>query len=359
MSKKENFMAEGFDLRRFLLLATGKVWWLFIGAVIGALLFGGGYYAKHTLKAEPAVYRSDALYYIAFTEGKQDVTQLYYNDYTWNDVLDSDEVAGIAAMMSGGLTKEQIAAATRVPTMSDIRFIHVYVDDSDPEVAEQIQNAIGVALSYFSHQVDGIDEIAQWDRKEPEIYKDKNLINRWLIAGAVLGAVCALLGVAYVYVMDDKIRLEKDLYRIPGMREKVVGSLFAQKSDAKEEQQLKERLAEIVGEQTQVKLVGLEQAPGDAVEKMIRAALPEGVEIVKAKAKSGNGKKKKASAEAKKNAENTEAAGAVSICCVKAGSLRAEQLERLWNQTKAADAVVLTDVKYSLHKAYYLGKDKA
>ena len=172
MSKQQDeFMAERFDLRRFLLLSAGKVWWLLIGAVLGAVLAGGGYYLRHNMNSAPEVYRSDAMYYITFTEGEQDTTQLYYNDYTWNDVLDSDQIAGVAATMAGGITKEQIAAATRVPTMSDIRMIHVYVETGDPETAESIQNAMGIALGYFAHQTEGFEEIVQWDRQPAELLK--------------------------------------------------------------------------------------------------------------------------------------------------------------------------------------------
>ena len=349
MSRQDSFLSGQFDLRRFLLLAGKKLWWLLIGAAAGAILFGGGYFVKSQVLAGPAVYRSDALYYITFAEGAEEIKQHFYNDYTWNDVLDSDEIAGVAAGMSGGISKEQIAAATRIPTMSDIHMIHVYVEDSDPEVAEQIQNSIGVALSYFAHTTeDGFTEISQWDRKPAEILTEKNLISRWLIAGALLGVLCALLGVAYVYVMDDTVRLECDLYPVAGMRERIAGSVFDGKKDTKEQELLRERLQQLLDGRRSVKLTGADGKPADdTVVEAVRGVLPEGVSIL-----NGNTKGKK---------EKTEPEAAVTVCCVSAGSITASQLKRLWAATEKKgwpEAVLLTDVKYALHRAYYLGKNK-
>ena len=349
MNKQETFLSGPFDLRRFLLLAGKRMWWLIVGAVLGAVFLGGGYYIKTNMMAPQAVYRSDALYYITFTEGAEEIKQHFYNDYTWNDVLDSDEIAGVAAKMSGGLSKEQIAASTRVPTMSDIHMIHVYVEDHDPEVAEQIQNAIGIALSYFAHNTeDGFVEISQWDRKPAEVLTEKNLISRWIIAGALLGGLCALLGVAYIYVMDDTVRLESDLYRIPGMRERIAGSEFGGRKDAKEQEWLRERLSQILDGRMSVKLAGADGKPAeDVIAKVIRGALPEGVSII-----TGNGKDKKG---------KNESEAAATICCVSAGNITAAQLQRLWAATEKKglpEAVILTGVDHALHKAYYLGRNR-
>ena len=347
MNKQEEFLAGQFDLRRFLLLAGKKLWWLLAGAVLGAVLLGGGYFIRTQVLAGEAVYRSDALYYITFTEGAEEIKQHFYNDYTWNDVLDSDEIAGVAARMSGGITKEYIAASTRVPTMSDIHMIHVYVEDRDPAVAEQIQNAIGIALSYFAHNTEeGFEEICQWDRKPAQQLTEMNLISRWIIAGAVLGALCALLGVAYVYVMDDTVRLESDLYPVPGMRERIAGSVFAGKEDTKEAEQLREQLRQLMDGRTAVMLTGADGRPAeDALIQTVRRALPEGVNIC-------NGKEKKGKAAPEE---------AVTVCCIRAGGITAAQLKRLWAAAEKKgwpEAVILTDVAYALHKAYYLGKDK-
>ena len=81
MNKQEAFLSGEFDLRRFLLLAGKKLWWLIVGAVLGAVFFGGGYYIKTGLMAPQAVYRSDALYYITFTEGAEEIKQHFYNDW--------------------------------------------------------------------------------------------------------------------------------------------------------------------------------------------------------------------------------------------------------------------------------------
>ena len=316
--EKERFMAEGFDLRRFLLLSPRKWWVLLLGMV------------------EEPVYRSDTLYYITFTEGRQDVTQLYYNDYTWNDVLDSDVVAGVAATMAGGITKEQIAAATRIPTMSDIRMFHVYVEDPVPETAEQIQNAIGVALAHFAGEAEGFESIVQWDRTPAEIVREHDLTGRWLICGAVLGALAALLIVLYIYVMEDTVRLESDLYHIAGMKGCIVGSLFAGKEDSREKERLKRLLAERIAGAKNVVAVQPDGRPADSsVAETVKKLLPQ-----------GTGSKK--------------AEDAVRILCIPAGKYGVKRIGREWAAAgeKKPAAVLLYGVEYRLHKAYYFGRGR-
>ena len=43
---KEDLNDKSFDLRRFLMLSVRKIWMIIIGAVVGAVLFGGFAFIK-------------------------------------------------------------------------------------------------------------------------------------------------------------------------------------------------------------------------------------------------------------------------------------------------------------------------
>lgn len=207
----DHFLQEKLDNRRFFLLNLHKIWQIAVGAVIGACLFAFFYYLKTDILQGEPLYRAQTLYGITFDREQVDNIHDYYNGYTWNEVLDSDRIAGRAAELLGDLSKEEIAAATTIPTMSDIRFIWVYVDMENREQADRVMMAIGESLQEFALSTDGFKEIAVWDVKKTEQIRENSLIGRMTIAGAVIGALTAGFVICYVNAMDDSIYTEKDV----------------------------------------------------------------------------------------------------------------------------------------------------
>lgn len=206
----DHFLQEKFDNRRFLLLNINKIWQIAVGAVAGACLFAFLYYLKTDILQGEPLYRARTLYGITFDREQVDNIHDYYNDYTWNEILDSDRIAGRAAEILGDLSKEEIAAATTIPTMSDIRFIWVYVDMESGEQADRVMMAIGESLREFALSTDGFKEIVVWDVKKTEQIREDSLIGRMTVAGAVIGALAACFVICFVGVMDDSICTEKD-----------------------------------------------------------------------------------------------------------------------------------------------------
>ncbi len=207
----DHFLQEKFDNRRFLLLNINKIWQIAVGAVAGACLFAFVYYLKTDILMGEPLYRAQTLYEIVFDREQVDNIHDYYNDYTWNEVLDSDRIAGRAAEIVGDFSKEEIAAATTIPTMSDIRFIWVYVDMESGEQADRVMMAIGESLQEFALSTDGFKEIVVWDVKKTEQISEDSLIGRMTVAGAVIGALAACFVICFVGVMDDSIYTEKDV----------------------------------------------------------------------------------------------------------------------------------------------------
>ena len=316
---------ERFDLRRFLLLGGSRIWMLLIGAVVGAALFGAFRFAKQELYGPEQLYRNDTLYAIEFTEGEQDETQLYFNDYTWNNVLDSDLIAGVAASLVDGADKAAIAAATTIPTMSDIRLFHVYVDHSDPKMADNIQNALEIALGSFSYTERGFDSISVWDRGKAEPLHEPSTILRWAVAGAFIGVLIAFFALAYHYIMDDAIRLAADAERAGA---KCLGVLLSDRKNDEEEERLEKAVKQ---EFRGVKEVRIVDPAGTAVDeetaRKVKELLPEGINI-----NSGDPEAKR-------------------LYCVEAGSVTMAELKRLMGG--AREALILCDASPKLHKAYY------
>lgn len=206
----DRFLQEKFDNRRFLLLNLKNIWQIAVGAAVGACLFAFLYFLKTDILQGEPLYRAQTLYEITFDREQAGNIHDYYNDYTWNDILDSDQIAGRAAEKLGDIGKEEIAAATTIPTMSDIRFIWVYVDMESGEQADRAAAALGEALREFAQVTDGFSEIAVRDVKETNQIREDSLTGRMAAAGAVIGALAACFVICFSNAMDDSVYTEQD-----------------------------------------------------------------------------------------------------------------------------------------------------
>ena len=200
-----------FDMKRFLLLCWRRFFvTLVISAVTGAILFFIADIVRVKALHGDKLYRSEALYYITFDADNDGTIVHYYNDYTWNDVLDTDRIAGVAAKELG-LSKEEGAAATSIPTMSDIKMIKVYVDMSDAGQAEKCQDAIGRALADFGSSTEGFTSIEAWNREAVTELKVRGYYGRFAAAGAVTGIIFGVLIMMLLYSLDDSVRVASDI----------------------------------------------------------------------------------------------------------------------------------------------------
>lgn len=205
----QDYLNEVVDLKRFALLNKKRIWMVIVGALLGTALFGGIYYIKSVVLKGPDVYRCKSMYYITFDTEEFEAVHDYYNDYTWNVVLDSDQIMGKAATAIGE-DKQYMAEISVIPTMSDIRMIWVYFDHEDATVAEKMQRAVAEALYDFASQTEGFTSIELWDGPIIEKVEVPIFIGRNLIFGAVVGAIFGFLMLLYMSAKDSSIYTFED-----------------------------------------------------------------------------------------------------------------------------------------------------
>lgn len=240
-----------FDMKRFLLLCWKNLFvTLVISAVAGAVLFLIADIIRINVFHGEKIYRSEAMYYITFDADNDGTIVHYYNDYTWNDVLDTDRIAGVAAQKLG-LSKEEVAAATSIPTMSDIKMIKVYVDMRDADKADRCQDAIGEALADFGGSTEGFTSIEAWNRETVTELKVRGYYGRFAAAGAVVGIIFGVLLMMLRYSLDDSVRIPSDIRAY--MDVPVAGVLFEGEAKGKECVKAEKELADnlkVLGEQS-------------------------------------------------------------------------------------------------------------
>lgn len=207
----QDYLNEAVDLKRFALLNRKRIWIVLLGALLGVLIFGGVYYIKAAIMSGPDMYRCKALYYITFDTEEFEAVHDYYNDFTWNEVLDSDKIMGKAAEAIGA-DKQYMAEISVIPTMSDIRFIWVYFEDEDISRIEAMQEATGQALVNFALEEKGFTSIERWDGPITEKIEVPLLVTRNLVFGVVVGVIAGVLVLIYLSARDSSVYTYEDFY---------------------------------------------------------------------------------------------------------------------------------------------------
>ena len=347
----DNFMKEPFDLRRFMLLMIRKIGLLFSSIIFGAVIFGVIYYAKHMWLSGPLLYQSSTFYEIVFDREQVEDIHDYYNDYTWNEVLDSDAIAGRASAICG-IEKEKMAEMTDIPTMSDIRFIWLNVESPDPEEAENVQAAIGRALEEFALEKDGFTSITPFDQPATKKLERAEHVKRWCVLGGVCGLVAALLSLLYTNAMDDSMYIEADVQKRFG---KLCAGVLGKGNpeDTEEYFALQANLQELTKDKKSVVFAeGYENAfPENMTEEILRKLIQREGEPKKTVdvARYHLGKEREYFVKVK-NADCV-------IWMIPFGKMNGSRLDRAWKNLQFwnchVDTVVLIDVDTKYYRAYY------
>ena len=193
-----------------------RIWiWVAVTAVV-SILFGGTYLIGYKLRERTVLYRSDAMYYLDFDLDRYNETLCYFNDYTWNDIIDSDEIAGRAAKASG-IDRELIELSTNVPTMSGVWYIHLQVDTDSSDKCEAVQDAMRQALEEYAEQSLEFNSIYQMSIEPVVRLQEDDLAGRYLVLGAILGFIVGGLGLLGMSIVADGIYLTEDAEELLGI----------------------------------------------------------------------------------------------------------------------------------------------
>lgn len=260
----EHFMKERFDYKRFFLLNTKRIWIVVACVIIMAALFGGVYYINEAVLNSETTYRIDTIYNIEFDKDLYGDTIQYYNDFTWNDVIDSDIIGGVAAKIAG-VDADKIYNATFVPTMSDIRLIHVYIDSKDINEAKLMEGALTEAIESFGKSTDGFVAIDKWSDTEAFAVKKDFLIGRVTVIGAILGLLLGISLLCYVNAMDDSVYTLNDAKCFTGVT--AIGYIYDGMSDDE-----KNALTALIKKNAQASVIHLGDGNIDSAKEILNAA---------------------------------------------------------------------------------------
>lgn len=207
----EEYVKKGIDLKRMYLRFQTKVWLLLMLTMAGAVVGGIAYQVARATRM-PVTYEAVSKLYISFGADESGEIYQYYNGYTWNDLLDADPILNrIMEYVPEGVSREEVAAATKAEILSDIRLLTITVDGSTEKFVREVQAAAESGLTAYADDSEEIKRIEVIRTQEPyRVFWDDKTVTA-CVTGAVIFAVVSCLFMAFFYVLDEAIYTQSDV----------------------------------------------------------------------------------------------------------------------------------------------------
>lgn len=210
MEKNEEYLNRGMDLKRLMLYAQRRIWLVIVLAILGATCGGIIYQVVRSMKM-PVEYETVSKLYISFGHDESGEVYQYYNGYTWNDLLDTDEILDYFMKVLPGYEKDQVRNATTAEILSDIRLLTITVQGEDEKFVREIRNAVENGLREYARDSEELDQIKVIRSGPPErVYWDDRTTSA-CVTGAVIFGVMTLLIIGAGYVLDESIYVQEDI----------------------------------------------------------------------------------------------------------------------------------------------------
>lgn len=141
------FKKEPVDMRLMVLRFLKKLWIAAAVAVAGTLLTGGIYFGLK-LVGPLRRYQAQSMYFIEFaTDPRLNDAYSYYNDYTWNVWISSDEfVSRIQAELTTEMTDEELRTYLFADLPADLRMPVTIITTPDRDLTMEVVRAVEKTL---------------------------------------------------------------------------------------------------------------------------------------------------------------------------------------------------------------------
>jgi len=202
-----SYAKEPFDVKLFVLRCIQRWKLVLICTIVGAILLGGGYYAKNVMLAGKLPYTVTNKYYVEYAVDPDEGERYsYFEAYTFNDWMKSDVyVPGMVSKLSVPMTAEEFITYYQATLAADLRMPYLTVTYPDPQVALEISDLLTEAMTDFASNQKEIDTITRVDVAGPTLEIRDIRTARAFVLGGVLGAFVSMVGVAIALVVDEKI----------------------------------------------------------------------------------------------------------------------------------------------------------
>lgn len=246
---------QGIDSKALLVTFIRKLPQLILVLVAGAV-FGSGLHCLAVFyQASKAMLVSETEYYIDFADGRMEARD-YYNAFTWNDVIATDEVLGrMMEQLDSHYNRTAVKQMLTADILSDVRYLTITIKGKNADEISEVNAAFEHAITEFGKSKDEFDVI--YKIEDNGIYREQPAWFGWRAAflGALVFAAAAVFWIALAFTVGDRFYTKTDVMKF--LELPVLGLLYGSKNEksGKQECRLIEGVKSLLGHYQKIYLL--------------------------------------------------------------------------------------------------------
>ncbi len=205
------------DLMELLFHILGKIKYVILATILGALLAGG-----YAFFLQTPVYQATAKLYIMNQDGLSiDMTALNIGKALTMDYQEVFKTWEVHEMVRGMLQLDysysQMQKMLTVSNPSDTRLMYITVKNADPQLATDMANAYATAAKTFIYQTMETIEPNEFSIALVPSAATGMSRSRYVVIGGMLGAVAVVALLTVMFLLDDRPHTPADITKAAGI----------------------------------------------------------------------------------------------------------------------------------------------
>ena len=203
---KVPYSKEPVDFRLMVLVSIRRIRFIIYGICLGALIFGGGYYAARNIFSGRPEYKAEAKVYLQYIDNVE-IENIYINKQTWEDLVYNDIIAEYAADEIGrSLEPEEVKAKVSATLLTDTRIVVVSGQSTSQAEAKLLANKYAAAICRFAPELKEIEDariLSSASHADKVGFEDRT----WAMSasGAIFGGIVSAIAVFLYFIWDTSI----------------------------------------------------------------------------------------------------------------------------------------------------------
>lgn len=185
------YAKEPVDLRLLALRLWKQAGIIVLAVFLGVLIFGGGYYLREFVFAEPQ-YAANSLYQVEYVlDPVVGSEYTYINGTTWNQWMGTKEFLdllyeNLAGSEDAGIDRETMKGYLSARLQMDLRMPDTTVTTPDPQLSLRLAKAVEQTMADFAGKQKGIDNIRVVNpAADAPFYTEARPLNACILSGVV------------------------------------------------------------------------------------------------------------------------------------------------------------------------------
>lgn len=209
-----DFAKEPFDSKLFVLRFLKRIWIVFAGALLGAVLVGGSNYLTKVTFGGPTLYEIETEYYVNYyTDPSTGRVNNYINQATWENWITTDwfkdriweHALELGLPEEAIVTKETLPDYVSATLQTDLHIPVTYAQGPSENLTKLLNEAVKLTMADFAERQEEILGVEVIDETPIHVKDRDDRTLRACILGAVLGVFASGLLLALSIVADSTI----------------------------------------------------------------------------------------------------------------------------------------------------------